>query len=114
MINWIGILGELKKMKAWILSDRNGNESYSSLVFANTAGQAKKQANYDSPYLYQCDLELDYIDISCRRCKELDNCENLSEKEICLVLITEYGWRFYIGNEEYDEDNIDEFNELFK
>ena len=100
-------------MKAWILSDGNGNKPYCSLVFADTMGKAKAQANYDSPFLYQCDLELDYIDISCRRCKELDNKENLSEKEICLILMVEYGWYFEVGNKIYNKDNIEEFKKIW-
>ena len=102
-------------MRAWILSSDESPENYSSLVWAESRGKAKIQANYDSPYLYQCDLEVDnFTSIRAIRAKSLDNCEELSEKEICLRLIKDYGWSFYIGHEIYDEDNIEEFEKLFE
>lgn len=65
-------------MRAWILSSDENPENYSSLVWAESRGRAKS----------------------------LDNGEELSEQEVCLRLIKDYGWSFYVGNEIYDEDNI--------
>lgn len=102
-------------MRAWILSSDESPENYSSLVWAETRGRAKAQANYDSPYAYQCDLEAyDFTSIRAIRAKDLDNCEEFSEKEICLRLMKNYGWIFYLGNATYDEDNIEEFEKLFE
>lgn len=72
-------------------------------------------ANYGGPYIYQCDLEVEnFISIRAIRAKSLDNREDLSEKEICLRLMKDYGWNFYVGDEVYDEDSIDEFKKLFE
>ena len=102
-------------MRAWILSSDESPENYSSLVWAESRGKAKAQANYDSPYMYQYNLEVDdFTSIRAIRAKSLDNGEELSEKEICLRLIKNYGWSFYIGNEIYDEDSIKEFEKLFE
>ncbi|WP_071026018.1 hypothetical protein [Peptoniphilus raoultii] len=102
-------------MRAWILSSDESPENYSSLVWAESRGRAKAQANYDSPYAYQCNLEVDdFTSIRAIRAKSLDNGEELSEQEVCLRLIKDYGWSFYIGNEIYDEDNIEEFEKLFE
>lgn len=102
-------------MRAWILSSEENPESYSSLVWAESRGKAKQMANYDSSYLYQCDLEVEnFTSIRAIRAKSLDNGEELSEKEICLRLIKDYGWSFYIGHEIYDEDNVEEFEKLFE
>ena len=102
-------------MKAWILSSDESPEPFNSLVWAESRGKAKTQANYDSPYAYQSNLEVDdFTSIKAVRAKSLDNCEELSEKEICLRLIKNYGWSFYVGNEIYDEDNITEFEKLFE
>ena len=102
-------------MRAWILSSEESSEDFSSLVWAESRGRAKAQANYDSPYVYQYDLEVDdFTSIRAIRAKSLDDCEELSEKEICLRLIKDYGWSFYIGHEIYDEDNIEEFEKLFE
>ena len=102
-------------MKAWVLSDKTGYNPYSSLVWAESAGKAKAQANVDSHLLYQTGLEIDdWRDIAARRAKDFDNCENLSEKEICLKLIQNDGWWFEDSDgQRYDEDNIDEFKEMF-
>jgi len=102
-------------MRAWILSSDESPESYSSLVWAESRGRAKAQANYDSPYMYQCDLEVEnFTSIRAIRAKSLDNGEELSEKEICLRLIKDCGWEFYSGEEVYNEDNIEEFEKLFE
>ena len=102
-------------MRAWILSSDESPENYSSLVWAESRGRAKAQANYDSPYMYQCDLEAEnFTSIRAIRAKSLDNGEELSEQEVCLRLIKDYGWSFYVGNEIYDEDNIEEFEKLFE
>lgn len=101
-------------MRAWILSSDESSESYNSLVWADSRGKAKAQASYEGPYAYQCDLEVDnFTSIRAIRAKNLDDCEELSEKEICLRLIKYNGWSFYAGNEIYDEDNIEEFEKLF-
>lgn len=101
-------------MRAWILSSDESTEPSSSLVWAESVGRAKTQANCDGPYLYQSNLEVDdYTSIRAIRAKDFDDCEELSEKEICLRLMKGYGWNFYIGNETYNEDNIDEFKKLF-
>lgn len=102
-------------MRAWILSSEENPYSGSSLVWAESRGKAKQQANYDSPLLYQGNLEVDdFTKIGAVRAKEFDDCEELSEKEICLRLMKQYSWWFYVGNEYYNEDNIDEFERLFK
>ena len=102
-------------MRAWILSSDESLENYSSLVWAESRGKAKQMANYGGPYAYQYDLEVDdFTSIRAIRAKSLDNCEELSEKEICLRLMKDYGWNFYSGNDIYDEDNIKEFEKLFE
>lgn len=102
-------------MRAWILSSEESPETYSSLVWAESRGRAKQMANDDSPYLYQYNLEVEnFISIRAIRAKSLDNDEHLSEKEICLRLIKDCGWNFYVGNEVYNEDNIEEFEKLFE
>ena len=102
-------------MKAWILSSEENPESYSSLVWAESRGKAKQMANYGGPYLYQYDLEVEkFTSIRAIRAKSLDNGEELSEQEVCLRLIKDYGWSFYIGDEVYNEDNIEEFEKLFE
>ena len=35
------------------------------------------------------------------------------EKDICVKLIEDHCWHFVIGEQFYDEDNIEEFKELF-
>ncbi|MDU2109013.1 MAG: hypothetical protein E7G36_00255 [Peptoniphilus rhinitidis] len=101
-------------MRAWILSSDESPENYSSLVWAESRGKAKTQANYEGPYAYQNDLEVDdFTSIRAIRAKSLDNGEELSEQEVCLRLIKDYGWSFYIGHEIYDEDNIKEFEKIF-
>ncbi len=102
-------------MKAWIVSSEESCEPCSSLVWAETRGKAKQMANYGGPYLYQSDLEVDdFTAIRAVRAKNFDDCEELSEKEICLKLIRENGFCFYVGNNFYNEDNIDEFKKLFE
>lgn len=102
-------------MRAWILSSDESPENYSSLVWAESRGRAKAQANYEGPYAYQCDLEVEnFTSIRAIRAKSLDNCEELSEKEICLRLMKDYGWNFYSGEEVYNEDYIEEFEKLFE
>ena len=102
-------------MRAWILSADESPENYSSLVWAESRGRAKAQANYEGPYAYQCDLEVEnFTSIRAIRAKSLDNCEELSEKEICLRLMKDYGWNFYSGEEVYNEDYIEEFEKLFE
>ena len=102
-------------MRAWILSSEENPDSGSSLVWAESRGKAKQLANYDSPYLYQGNLEVDdFTSIRAVRAKEFDDCEELSEKNICLRLMKEYSWWFYVGNEYYNEDNINEFKRLFE
>ena len=102
-------------VRAWILSSDESPELCSSLVWAESRGRAKQMANYGGPYLYQCDLEVDnFTSIRAIRAKSLDNGEELSEQEVCLRLIKDYGWSFYIGNEVYNEDNIEEFEKLFE
>ena len=102
-------------VRAWILSSEESPEDCSSLVWAESRGKAKAQANYEGPYAYECDLEVDdFTSIRAIRAKSLDNCEELSEKEICLRLMKDYGWSFYIGHEIYDEDNIEELEKLFE
>ena len=102
-------------MRAWILSSEESPEPYSSLVWAESRGKAKQQANDGGPYAYQYDLEVEnFTSISAIRAKSLDNCEELSEKEICLRLMKDYGWNFYFGNEVYNEDNIEEFEKFFE
>ena len=58
-------------MKAWIASDRNGNEGLSLVVFANTAGLAKA-------YTARTDIFCDYgfTGIRVNRCKALDQFYN--------------------------------------
>ena len=103
------------RVRAWILSSEESPETCSSLVWAETRGRAKAQANYDSPYMYQCDLEVDnFTSVRAIRAKSLDNCEELLEKEICLKLMRDYGWNFYSGNDIYNEDNVEEFEKLFE
>ena len=102
-------------VRAWILSSDESPENYSSLVWAESRGKAKQQANYDGPYAYQYDLEVEnFTSIRAIRAKSLDNGEELSEKEICLRLMKDYGWNFYLGDEVYNEDNIEEFEKLFE
>ncbi len=102
-------------MRAWILSSDESPENYSSLVWAESRGKAKQQANYDSPYAYQCDLEVEnFTSIRAIRAKSLDNGEELSEKEVCLRLMKDYGWTFYTDHEVYNADNIEEFEKLFE
>ena len=102
-------------MRAWILSSDESPEPCSSLVWAESRGKAKQMANYGASYAYQCDLEVEnFTSIRAIRAKSLDDCEELSEKEICLRLMKDYGWNFYSGNEVYNEDSIDDFEKLFE
>ncbi len=102
-------------MRAWILSSDESPESFSSLVWAESRGKAKQQANWEGPYAYQSDLEVEnFTSIRAIRAKSLDDCEELSEKEICVRLMKDYGWTFYVDHEIYNEDNIEEFEKLFE
>lgn len=102
-------------MKAWIVSSEESYEPCVSLVWAETRGKAKQMANCDSPYLYQTDIEVDdFTAIRAVRAKNFDDCEELLEKEICLKLIKENGFSFFVGNDIYSEDNIDELKKLFE
>lgn len=102
-------------MKAFIVSDKTGFYSCFSLVFAETAGKAKVQARYSNGTMYQSELdEVDFLDMSVVRAKDFDNMENESEKEICLKLIKDYSWWFEVNNQRYDEDNIKEFERLWR
>lgn len=103
-------------MKAWILSDKTGNCPYNSLVWADTIGQAKAQANNSPIYMYESDLEIEnWCDIRAVRCKYFDDASHTAkdEKNICIKLIEIFCWHFEAGNNYYDEDNIEEFKELF-
>ena len=37
----------------------------------------------------------------------------MKEKDICVELIEDYYWNFVVDEQFYDEDNIEEFKELF-
>ena len=101
-------------MKAWILSDRTGNDPYCSLVWADTVGKAKSLAQSSNGCMYQSDLEIeDWCNIRAVRCSDFDDCENMREKDICVSLIEEHCWHFVVDEQYYDEDNIEEFKELF-
>ena len=101
-------------MKAWILSDRTGNDPYCSLVWADTVGKAKSLAQSSNGCMYQSDLEIeDWCNIRAVRCSDFDDCENMIEKDICVILIEEHCWSFVVDEQYYDEDNIEEFKELF-
>ncbi|MCU6786395.1 hypothetical protein AAA081_00370 [Aedoeadaptatus acetigenes] len=102
-------------MRAWILSSDESPEPYISLVWAESRGKAKQMANCWSPYMYQWDLEVEnFTSINAIRAKSLDNCEDLSEKEICLRLMKDYECIFYVDDEIYNEDNIEAFEKLFE
>ena len=100
-------------MKAWELTDETGESNFKSLVFADTAGKAKMQAFVDSPFLYHTTFEIPYVKVGVRRFKAFDNCENVSEKEICLKLIKDWGYWFEIGFNFYDENNIADFEKIW-
>jgi hypothetical protein len=101
-------------MKAWILSDRTGNDPYCSLVWAATAGKAKSLANSPDGCMYQHDLEIeDWRDIRAVRFSDFDDCEKMKEKDICVKLIEDHCWCFEIDEQYYDKYNIEEFKELF-
>lgn len=102
-------------MKAWILSDRRGNNPYLSLVWAETVGKAKSLANIPDGSMYQSDLEIeDWRDIRAVRCSDFDDCEKMKEKDICVELIEDHYWQFVIDEQYYDKYNIEEFKELFE
>ena len=101
-------------MKAWILSDRRGNNPYLSLVWAATAGKAKSLANSPDGCMYQHDLEIeDWRDIRAVRFSDFDDCEKMKEKDICVKLIEDHCWCFEIDEQYYDKYNIEEFKGLF-
>lgn len=101
-------------MKAWMLSDETGENPYWSLVWADTIGQAKMLANKPNGHMYQSDLEIeDWRDIRAVRCSDFDDCEKMKEKDICVKLIEDHCWHFIVDDQFYDEDNIEEFKELF-
>ena len=101
-------------MKAWMLSDARGDNPYCSLVWAETVGKAKSLANSPDGSMYQCDLEIeDWCDIRAVRFSDFDDCEKMKEKDICIKLIEDHCWHFTVGEQFYDEDNIEEFKELF-
>lgn len=101
-------------MKAWILSDRTGNNPYLSLVWAETVGKAKSLANSPDGSMYQSDLEIeDWRDIRAVRFSDFDDCENMKEKDICVELIEDHCWCFVVDEQFYDEYNIEEFKDLF-
>lgn len=101
-------------MKAWMLSDETGENPYWSLVWADTIGQAKMLANKPNGCMYQHDLEIDdWCNIRAIRCKDFDGCENMREKDICVSLIEDHYWYFIVDEQCYNEDNIEEFKELF-
>lgn len=101
-------------MKAWILSDRRGNNPYLSLVWAETVGKAKSLANIPDGSMYQSDLEIeDWRDIRAVRFSDFDDCEKMREKDICVKLIEEHCWCFEIDEQYYDKYNIEEFKGLF-
>lgn len=101
-------------MKAWVLSDRRGNNPYLSLVWAETVGKAKSFANSPDGSMYQHDLEIeDWRDIRAVRFSDFDDCEKMKEKDICVKLIEDHCWCFEIDEQYYDKYNIEEFKELF-
>lgn len=101
-------------MKAWMLSDARGNNPYCSLVWAETVGKAKSLANSPDGSMYQCDLEIeDWRDIRAVRFSDFDDCEKMKEKDICIKLIEDHCRCFTVGEQFYDEYNIEEFKELF-
>ena len=103
-----------RRMKAWILSDRTGNNPYLSLVWAATAGKAKSLANSPDGCMYQHDLEIeDWRDIRAVRFSDFDDCDKMKEKDICVKLIEDHCWCFEIDEQYYDKYNIEEFKELF-
>lgn len=59
------------------------------------------------------EFEIPYTKIGVRRFKAFDNCENMSEKEICLKLIKDCGYWFEIGLNFYDENNIADFEKIW-
>ena len=101
-------------MKAWVLSDRRGNNPYLSLVWAETVGKAKSLANSPDGSMYQSDLEIeDWRDIRAVRFSDFDDCDKMKEKDICVKLIEDHCWCFEIDEQYYDKYNIEEFKELF-
>ncbi len=70
-------------MKAWILSDRTGNDPYCSLVWADTVGKAKSLAQSSNGCMYQSDLEIeDWRNIRAVRCSDFDYIGN--EGKLCV------------------------------
>ena len=100
-------------MKAWILSVLN-NDGEQNLVFADTASQAKKQANIDGGRLYNFDLNVEnYAGIRANRASQFDDMENEPEFEM-VILLLQNGWWFTINEIMYTEDDLSEFKEKFK
>lgn len=101
-------------MKAWEISDSKNDDKSPKLVFAETINDAKKQA-YEEPNKIYNSYSLDpdsWIDIRATRAKYADNMESEDEITIMIRLI-ENGWWFEIGNERWDENNVDKLKEQF-
>lgn len=97
-------------MKAWILSDIRNEEMGISLVFADTRGEAKKQAFIVTNKLYQSDLDPDsWTDVKAVREPKLDGFEDKDEKEIMYKLMTECSFMFELDGETWESANAEEF-----
>ena len=101
-------------MKAWQLSNNKDDDAGLSLVFADNVSDAKKQAYSEDDSFIQHPLEPDsWIDIRAIRAPELDDWEGKPDMEIMYRLITKCDWYFYVGDEEWNPDNVEEFREKY-
>ncbi|HJE96559.1 MAG TPA: hypothetical protein K8V00_02970 [Ligilactobacillus acidipiscis] len=101
-------------MKAWILSNVNNEDAGISLVFANTRGQAKKQAFTVTNKLYQSDLDPDsWTDVRAVRESKLDGLENKDEKEIVYKWMTQGKLMFGYDGVLWDSSTAEEFREEY-
>lgn len=91
-------------MKAYRVYDPNCHEGYESIVFANTATEAKTKGH---GMIELWDVE--WINLRVRRIPELDDMQDLTDKELRYVAITQCGFWYNDGYDNiYHEENINE------
>lgn len=92
-------------------SDHEDYERLRSIVvYAENSRKAKNLAFSE----WSGEHDVEFIDVRVKRLPELDDKENLSELEKALILVRDCGWYYIFDDVEYDEENINQLEELIE
>lgn len=91
-------------MKAWIVENINDFDyDWNEIVFARNYKEAKRLATYTN----LCQRVSDFTNLRVKRYKDLDDMENLSEKELDFEK-WKLGWQWTDYRNPYFDDNLSE------